>query len=128
MSPSVVSILEEPQLNGVYRLAKPSDLVPALDGRVLTDKGGLLVALGWALEFPDYYGANWDALEECLADMSWRPGAISLHIDHANALAPELLDTLVAIFSDVAEAWKKRGRVCSLFLSGVEKRNLPLAG
>lgn len=128
MTPSIVHILEEPQLNGIYRLAEPSDSLPALDGRALIDKDGLLVALGWALEFPDYYGANWDALEECLMDMSWRPGAIILHIDHADALTPELLDTLVAIFADVAEAWRKQERVCSLFLSGLEKKNLPLAG
>lgn len=128
MNPTVVRILEAPQLNGVYRLARPTDLVPVLDGRSLTDKDGLLAALGWALEFPDYYGANWDALEECLTDMSWRPGAICLHIDHADALMPELLDTLVAVFADAADAWKKQGRVCSLFLSGLEARALPLAG
>lgn len=127
MTPSIVRILEEPQLNGIYRLAKTFGSLPALDGRALIDKDGLLAALGWALEFPDYYGGNWDALEECLTDMSWRPGAIILHIDHAGALAPELLDTLVAIFADVANAWRKQGRVCSLFLSGLEKRNLPLA-
>lgn len=128
MNPSITRILEEPQLNGIYRLARPSGLLPALDGRALAGKDGLLAALGWALEFPDYYGGNWDALEECLTDMSWRPGAIILHIDHADALAPKLLDTLVAIFADVADAWRKQGRVCSLFLSGMEQRALPLAG
>ncbi len=129
MSTPVARILENPALNGVYRLEVPSDLLPTLDGRVLADKDALLAALGWALEFPDYYGANWDALEECLHDMSWREGAIALHIDHADALVPELLCTLMDIFMDAADAWRDEGRACSLFLAGLKDAdNLPPAG
>ena len=29
----------------------------------------LLVSLGEALEFPDYYGANWAAFEDCVGDL-----------------------------------------------------------
>lgn len=127
MSLSVAHILEDARLNGVYRLERPSELLPTLDGQVLADKSGLLAALGWALEFPEYYGANWDALEECLNDMSWRSGPIALHISHADALAPELLHTLIDIFSDAAEAWHEEGRACSLFLSDQKDSELPLA-
>ena len=65
-------ILSDPALNGVYRLADRGELLPVLDGRGLADKHSLLSALGRALDFPDYYGENWDALEEGLADLSWR--------------------------------------------------------
>ncbi len=127
MSLSIARILEDPRLNGVYRLDQPSDRLPVLDGRVLADQEGLLAALGWALEFPDYYGVNWDALEECLTDMSWRPGPIALHIEHADALAPELRHTLMDIFADAADAWHEEGRPCSLFLSGLKDTDLPTA-
>jgi len=127
MNLSVIRILDDPQLNGVYRLDSPSDRLPALDGRVLADKEALLAALGWALEFPAYYGANWDALEECLMDMSWRPGPIALHLEHADALDPELLHMLMDIFTDAADTWRDEGRACSLFLSGQKDPELPLA-
>src|SRR5690242_7078030 len=31
--------------------------------------------LGQAFRFPSYFGMNWDAADECLADMSWEPAA-----------------------------------------------------
>jgi RNAse (barnase) inhibitor barstar len=127
MNARIGQIQADPALNGLYRLDSPSSLLPSLDGSTLTDKDSLLEALGWALEFPDYFGANWDALEECLTDMSWRAGPITLHIAHADSLEPELLDMLKSVFLDAAAYWRELGRVCSLFLSGLENPDLPLA-
>lgn len=55
------------------------------DAEILADKTALLLRvpsgirekstlLEWYrvnLRLPDYFGANWDALEECLRDLSW---------------------------------------------------------
>ncbi len=127
MHVSVAHILADPALNGVYRLQQPSDQLPTLDGRALDDKEALLEALGWALELPDYYGGNWDALEECLRDMSWQPGPVVLQIEHANHLPQDLLLTLVDIFSDAADSWREEKRICSLFLVGISEPELPTA-
>ena len=62
-----------------------------------------------ALKFPDYYGHNWDALEECLADLEWLPakGYILLITDAAHVLPDdeEEYETFLEILRDAGEAW-----------------------
>lgn len=106
-------LLTDTQTNGVHDLR---GRMAVLDGRNLPDKAALLFALGEALAFPEYYGQNWDALEECLTDMSWCEGAIVLAIIHADALPAEALATLSDIFTDAAAFWREHGRVCKLLL------------
>jgi len=59
---------------------------PALVAEVPVDiktKDTLLKQLAQRLRFPDYFGMNWDALDECICDLSWLPpGTILLkHLD-----------------------------------------------
>jgi RNAse (barnase) inhibitor barstar len=44
-----------------------------LDGTRIRDTAGLLDACSDALQFPAYFGNNWDALQDCLGDLSWLP-------------------------------------------------------
>jgi RNAse (barnase) inhibitor barstar len=39
----------------------------------IVTKDSLMDALAAVLSFPDYFGRNWDALEECIRDLSWLP-------------------------------------------------------
>jgi hypothetical protein len=47
---------------GVHELVLPAQL---------RSKAELLDRLASGLRFPSYFGHNWDALEECLGDLSW---------------------------------------------------------
>ena len=70
---------------------------------------GLLTECARALDFPDYFGHNWDALEECLADLEWLPamGYILLITDAEHVLPDDEAEyeTFLEILRDAGEAW-----------------------
>ena len=86
-----------------------------------SDKASLLERVATALGFPEWFGGNWDALYDCLADLGWREAAgWLLVLENTGDLrrhAPETLDTAVAILGDAAEAWAARGRVFRAFVA-----------
>lgn len=42
-----------------------------LDAKLMTTKSALFDECQRVLRFPDYFGRNWDALDECLRDLDW---------------------------------------------------------
>ena len=70
---------------------------------------GLFAEMAEVLEFPDYFGHNWDALEECLADLEWLPGkGYVLLFTNAELILPddeEEFATFLEVLSDAGEAW-----------------------
>ncbi|BAL99355.1 MULTISPECIES: barstar family protein [Caldilinea] len=46
-----------------------------LDGRRARDKASFLRAIAETMAFPDYFGKNWDAFEECVNDLTWAPAS-----------------------------------------------------
>ncbi|NJD31230.1 MAG: barstar family protein [Gammaproteobacteria bacterium] len=86
-----------------------------------TSKGDLLERVSRALGFPSWFGGNWDALFDCLADLGWRaaPGYVLIleHAGELRATAPEVFDTAVAILEDAARAWHDRGVAFRAFVS-----------
>jgi hypothetical protein len=59
-------------LDDISGFRAPDSFVAVLGGR-LRRKADLLRALAIGLKFPDYFGWNWDALDECMRDLSWLP-------------------------------------------------------
>ncbi|MHB1924769.1 MAG: barstar family protein [Acidimicrobiales bacterium] len=63
------------------------------------------------LEFPDYFGSNWAALDECLRDLDWLPPSdpyVLILLNAAELLAdeaPSALRTLLEIIAGAAETW-----------------------
>ena len=85
-----------------------------IDLEGVTDKAGFLAAVAAALHFPAHFGHNWDALADCLTDLSWLPRApgYAIAFDHADAFAaaaPEAFATALSIFQEAADFWRAEG-------------------
>jgi RNAse (barnase) inhibitor barstar len=77
------------------------------------DKAGFLSAVSQALTFPAWFGHNWDALEDCLTDLSWQqaPGyLVSLsHADEFHAAEEPAFRMALRIFEAAADHWREDG-------------------
>ena len=70
-------------------------------------KTALFAALVEALKLPEHFGHNWDALEECLRDLSWIPEkTVALVHEHLPGLPKKELMTYLEILSDAVNNWK----------------------
>lgn len=45
--------------------------IAAIDGNECKSKEDFFTKTSAALQFPDYFGNNWDSFSECLCDCSW---------------------------------------------------------
>jgi hypothetical protein len=73
-----------------------------------------------ALGFPQWFGGNWDALEDCLSDLSWSKatGHVLLFEGAADLPADER-GILIDILASAAASWAARKRpFFAVFLDG----------
>ena len=95
-----------------------------IEGKNIARKEQLLNHVARALHFPSHFGDNWDALEDCLADMEWvdAPGYVIYydHIDGLLAAQPDQFETFVEICRDAVGSWKADGTPMVFLLSGAK--------
>jgi RNAse (barnase) inhibitor barstar len=123
--------LRDPSRSGVYRTSKPDAILEALRGsgidlaRIDAGRQPLFDAIAKALEFPDWFGRNWDALEDCLSDLSWRPASGHLLLFESFAAGDEL-GVLIDVLGSAAEYWAGRGRpFFAVFVDPARRLALP---
>lgn len=113
--------LQDPARSGVYRVARPDEVLDATRGgsprlsRVslagALEKSELLARLARGLHFPAWFGGNWDALEDCLTDLSWLEGdGHVLLLEDGSGLNADDLGILVDVLSSSARFWAERRR------------------
>ena len=105
---SLLKLAAEQQAESLVR--PPSGFVlKVIKGRACATPASLFAEFARALEFPDYFGHNWDALEECLADLEWIPakGYILLLTGAVHVLPDDEVEyeTFLEILRDAGEAW-----------------------
>lgn len=109
--------LRDPVRSGVYRVARGDAVDEVLRGATFDaaeidlQGGDALRAIAAALRFPDWFGNNWDALEDCLGDLSWRKGDGHVFLlRNWQKLPPDDLGVLIDVLRSSAEFWSGRGR------------------
>ena len=90
-----------------------------LDGSDVRDKARFLAECERAYSFPAYFGHNWDALADCLADLRWLPppesgsgaGILTVFEDSDVFAQAALEDYSIAleVWEEAAEAWRRIG-------------------
>ncbi len=121
----LAAVLSDSARAGVYRLPPKAiaDLCAAaracelawfrIDLADVRDKRDFLEVLSRGLQFPAWFGQNWDALDDCLTDMSWHRGkGFVVILDHCDALrhaAPLDFATALDILAAAAETWREDG-------------------
>lgn len=95
-------------LNRVLSNIPDLSVTPITGDRCRT-KSTLLTEFANKLKFPSYFGHNWDALDECLRDLSWLPcsGYVILITDAEELLRANEDDyaTFVDVVSSAGEYW-----------------------
>jgi RNAse (barnase) inhibitor barstar len=82
-----------------------------LAGQNVTDKDEFLELCAEGLEFPDWFGENWDALSDCLTDLTWATTMAGYVLVYAGwqAFAQESPDDFavaLSIFEEAVDLWR----------------------
>lgn len=112
--------LSDAAKSGVYAAPHAGDILDATRGSDLqvvridlagvAEKGALLDRISAALQFPGWFGRNWDALEDCLSDLSWsRARGHVLLFENGKLSAPDS-KMLIEILGAAAARWRGKDR------------------
>jgi RNAse (barnase) inhibitor barstar len=126
------SRLQDVNEAGIYALNCPLTMLEAnvaLSGFALLEcdladvsgKGAFLAKLAQVLKAPDWFGHNWDALADVLADLAWLPteGYVLLLRNGGERLGLSETDFEIVsdVFSDTVQYWKTKNKPFWVLLS-----------
>jgi RNAse (barnase) inhibitor barstar len=93
----------------------------AIDLQKIRDKNKLLEAIAESLKFPPSFGKNWDALSDCLNDLSWLTADNFVicfeNADRYRDANEEDFKTLIEILEEASSNWSEQESPFWAFLS-----------
>ncbi|WP_407524606.1 barstar family protein [Lacibacter sp. MH-610] len=108
------------QIDEIEEFAKANNYKFYLINQDIKSKGDLLKAFFSICEFPDYFGFNWDALNDCLQDYSFAPAnGYIFGILNSKKIESSLgaeYDTFIDIFSESCKKWEAENKPFVLLL------------
>ncbi|MGE0605714.1 MAG: barstar family protein [Pirellulales bacterium] len=90
----------------------PADAVVVRIPPGIRTKHALLAEFQRQLRLPGYFGWNWDALEDCLRDLSWLGETQDIAVVHDSLPLPRgrrNRPMYLRLLNDVAEFWQRHG-------------------
>ncbi len=125
--------LADASKSGVFRAPTDQGVLDAMAGadfdfvpiRIGKGKDAILASVAGALGFPDWFGGNWDALEDSLTDLTWRDDKPRVFL-FPDAPPGDDLGILIDVLSSAAQYWKERDRAFfAVFVDPRDKLVLP---
>lgn len=122
--------LSDPKRSGVYRArdgqaVRDSTAGSELDVVFIDARDKPLERLAQSLDFPKWFGQNWDALEDSLGDLSWRKGTGHVLVFTAHPQGGDL-DMLIDVLRSSAQFWAgQRQPFFAVFVDPARKLPLP---
>ncbi|MBD1825642.1 barstar family protein [Cyanobacteria bacterium FACHB-DQ100] len=108
------------QAEAVKSASQPEVKVFYLDGRKIASKEEFLREVAEAMDFPTYFGYNWDAFDECIRDLNWLPAQKYIVIyDRPDIFAraqPEQWQIAQEILQSAAHHWQESGRLMEVWV------------
>ena len=97
-------------------------IIAVLDGTVAATRAGFFQEIAHVLSFPDYFGRNWDAVYDCLTDLTWLPATgYVLILDGFEQFAtdePEQWDIGLKVLREACAFWQPLTRSMFALLYG----------
>lgn len=94
-----------------YAPVKNADVTVVVPNGIQT-KELLFATFESGLHFPDYFGYNWDAFEECFRDLTWLLPRTNIVVEHLDV--PMLTDVDRAIYIDILHGAVQKSKVSNI--------------
>uniref|UniRef100_A0A832M2W6 Barnase inhibitor n=1 Tax=Oscillatoriales cyanobacterium SpSt-402 TaxID=2282168 RepID=A0A832M2W6_9CYAN len=124
MNDEIIATLQGDRPPGIYRITSHLALAELaafceernfklflIQGDRANNKAAFMHESAQVMNFPDYFGANWDAFEDCLTDLEWLPanGYVLLYLypEHFAEAHPTDWSIVVSILQSAVEEWRK---------------------
>lgn len=109
-----VHFVDQTEADALNLQVRDSDIIVFhVDGSGVSTAEELFHRLAQSMSFPDYFGMNWDGLDEVLDDFSWLPGTgYVLMLSGAETLwkgAPRVAGAFVSSWLNAADEWSYDG-------------------
>lgn len=109
-APPRLALLSSDRCRGMIESAKKAGYsIWEFDGLKMKTDGALFDHFAQRMQFPDYFGRNWDAMDECLRDLAWAPASAHMLVIHdADSIifsSPRLFTSLFNCLRFVSNHW-----------------------